>query len=54
MNWLKSIPDWMWLALVIIVVANHIDRRLMRMETLLVDLHEHFVGGDEDDPSLGS
>lgn len=52
MNWLKSIPDWMWIVFAIVLVGNHIDRRLMRMENLLVDLHEHFVGSDEDDPRL--
>jgi hypothetical protein len=46
MGWLKSIPDWVWLALVIVLVANHIDRRLMRMEDLLFDLHERLVDDD--------
>lgn len=49
MNWVKSIPDWVWLAIVIVVVANHIDRRLMRMEDLLFDLHERFTGGSDED-----
>ena len=48
MNWLKSIPDWVWLAVVIVLVANHIDRRLMRIEDLLFDLHERFTGGNDE------
>ena len=49
-DWFKSIPEWVWLALVIVFVANHIDRRLRRMEDLLFDLHEYFTGNNEDDP----
>ena len=48
MNWLKSIPDWCWLALVIALVANHIDGRLRRIEDLLFDLHERFTGDGND------
>ena len=52
MNWLKSIPDWVWLAVVIVFVANHIDRRLRRIEGLLFDLHEHFTNNDDGDTQV--
>jgi len=46
MDWLKSLPGWVWIVLAIVLVGSHIDRRLQRIEDFISDLHEHFLGDD--------